>query len=129
MVARHSRAHGAEIARTGRRRFRDGRGRIQKLGTTMLAAEIPTFPIPFARDGRFWIDRHPTDRVYFQACGWSVLNDCENGKIERRSNVIHNDQTFPIDNIRQTTFTTTIRSFLVKTRTVNLYRNKFLSHG
>ncbi len=63
----------------------------------MFAAEIPMLPISFARDGRFRIDRHPTDRVHFQTCGWSVLNDSENRKIERRSSVIHDDQTFRID--------------------------------
>ena len=97
MITRHSRAHRTEIAGTGRRRFCDGRGRIQKLGTTMLAAEIPMLPIPFARDSRLRIDRHSTDRVHFQARRWIVLDDGEYGKIERRSSVIHDDQTFRFD--------------------------------
>ena len=128
MIARHSWTHWTEIAGTRRRRFFGDRKWIQKLGTTMLAAEIPFLPIPFARDGRLRVNRHPADRVHFQACGRSILNDSENGKIERRSSVIHDDQTFRNDKVHHAAQATAVRSVVGKNSKATLDLNKFLSH-
>ena len=129
MIACHSWTHRTEVTGSGWRRLFGGRSRIQELGPTMLAAEIPLFSIPFARDGSFRINRHPTNRVHFQARGRSILYDGENGKIERRSSVIHNDQTFRNYKVRRadraTANVTAIKSLAVKISKTTWNLNKF----